>query len=405
MLTSDLVRVRLPRGGAIAPTFIKPNSKDLLETAETLVALLNDGLAERWTKGQVDQAILEAIGDRRDQKLIRGVAKIILDRCTFEVATPLPPTELREAVFLAAHAAGGVSLTSGPLGHATCDTVMLDVAQSMGMDPNDLASALYGDLPDEQRLTAFDAKEPTWLLNRYNVSLVQSVLLHATQVRIVLDEPTVPRIRQLMRWAKFYQLVHSATRDGKALVLTLDGPGSIFHQSSRYGMQLASFFPALLLQDGPWTATASVRWKRTDKELTIDPSSALVSHYRDTGNYETQVHEWFVERFKANKQTAWKLDRRVRPMDLGGRSVILPDYRLTNGDRTAYIEILGYWKKDYLNRRLEALRRHGPGNLILAVSKKMGDVAQLASEAAEVVPFAKIVPVKDVLAAAEKVAK
>ncbi|MFT6146448.1 MAG: putative nuclease of restriction endonuclease-like RecB superfamily, partial [Myxococcota bacterium] len=158
MLTSDLVRVRLPRGGIIAPTFIKPNSKDLLETAEILVGLLNDALAEGWTKGQVDQAITEAIGDRRDQKLIRGVAKIILDRCTFEVATPLPPAELREAVFLAAHAAGGVSLTAGPLGHATCDTVMLDVAQSMNMDPNDLAAALYGDLPDEQRLTAFDAR-------------------------------------------------------------------------------------------------------------------------------------------------------------------------------------------------------------------------------------------------------
>jgi predicted nuclease of restriction endonuclease-like RecB superfamily len=89
MLTSDLVRVRLPRGGIIAPTFIKPNSKDLLETAEILVGLLNDALAEGWTKGQVDQAITEAIGDRRDQKLIRGVAKIILDRCTFEVARRL----------------------------------------------------------------------------------------------------------------------------------------------------------------------------------------------------------------------------------------------------------------------------------------------------------------------------
>lgn len=405
MLTSDLVRVRLPRGGTIAPTFIKPDSKDLLEITEVLVALLTDALAETWTKGQVDQAITETIGDRRDQKLIRGVAKILLDRCTFEVATPLPPTDLREAVFRAAHAAGGVSLVAGPLGHATCDTVMLEVAESLGMDANVLSSALYGDLPNEQRLTAFDTREPVWFLNRYNVSLVQSVLLHATQVSIILDAPTVPRIRQLMRWAKFYQLVHSAKRDGKALILTLDGPGSIFHQSSRYGMQLASFFPALLLQDGPWTATATVRWKRSDKELTLDPSSKLVSHYRDTGNYETQTHQWFVERFKANKQQDWTLDRRVRPVDLGGRSVILPDYRLTCDGRTAYVEILGYWKKDYLERRIEALRRHGPGNLILAVSKKMGDVAKLASLGAEVVPFAKIVPVKDVLAAAEKVAK
>jgi len=185
----------------------------------------------------------------------------------------------------------------------------------------------------------------------------------------------------------------------------LDGPGSIFHKSSRYGMNLASFLPAVLLQDGDWTLRANVRWKRSDRELLLDKGQGLVSHYRDTGNYETQIHQWFVDRFKAQKACEWSLDRRVRPIDLGGRSVVMPDYRLTKDGRTAYLEIIGYWRKDYLQRRLEALRRHGPGNLILAVSKSLGKSTDLSVIGQEVVPFAKILQVKQVLEAAERVAQ
>lgn len=404
MLTRDLVRVRLSRDGGIHPTLISPTKDDLVDVVTQLTELVTAAHEEQWTKGALDQAITESIGDRRDQKVVRGLAKMVLDRCDFTVATPIEPVDLREQVFRAAHAAGGVSMTAGPLGHATAHSVLSDVSKSLGLSAEVLSTTLYADLPDEQRLTAYRAKPPEWFLHRYNVSLFQSVLLHATQVRVVLEDATVPRIRQLMRWAKFYELVHTAHHDGPALVLTLDGPGSIFHQSTRYGMQLANFLPALLLQDGLWSATATIRWKRSDRTLTVDHSSGLVSHYRDTGAYETRIHEWFVERFKAHKDNEWTLDRRVRPINLGGRSVVMPDYRLTCGGRTAFIEILGYWRKDYLARRVEALRMHGPGNLILAVSKKMGKSTDLSNIGAEVVPFAKIVPVKDVLAAAERVA-
>lgn len=404
MLNKELVRVKLPRGGGIEPGLIDPTRDTLVEAAEQIVAQVEAAAEEKWTRGELDEALTDAIGDRRDQKLVRGLAKLMLDRCDFETDCALPPTDLREAVFRAARAAGGVALQRGPLGRPTAADVLAEVAPALKVPTEGISDALYADLPDEQRLVHADLRSPEWLLNRYNISLVQSVLLHATQVRIVLEDAIVPRIRQLLRYAKFYELVHRAERQDKALVLTLDGPGSLFHQSTRYGKQLASFFPALPLQDGPWSLTADIRWQRSHRTLSLDHTAGLVSHYRDTGAYETRTHEWFVERFRSHNDDSWTLDRRVHPVDLGGRAVVLPDYRLRSGGRTAYLEILGYWKRDYLERRIEGLRRHGPGNLILAVSKKLGDVDQLDEIGAEVVLFSKIVPVKDVLAAAERVA-
>ncbi|MEK6237262.1 MAG: DUF790 family protein, partial [Planctomycetales bacterium] len=39
--------------------------------------------------------------------------------------------------------------------------------------------------------------------------------------------------------------------------------------------------------------------------------------------------------------------------------------------RKIYMEVFGFWRKGAIQSRLEALRRHGPQDLILAVSKEL----------------------------------
>jgi predicted nuclease of restriction endonuclease-like RecB superfamily len=237
---------------------------------------------------------------------------------------------------------------------------------------------------------------------------VQGILLRATEVRIELHRPTVPRLRQLLRHVKFHQLVHRAEREDDVLRLVLDGPASIFGQSTRYGLQLATFFPAVLLQDLPWRLEADVRWGPTKRpvKLEVGPDLGLVSHLADTGAYAPRELDWFRERFDAADVGPWGLTDRVDPIELGGRGVVLPDVGLTDGQRTAWLEIVGYWRKDWLLRRLEALRRHGPGNLILAVSRKLAvDKTVLTNLPVEVISFSEVIPVKAVLEAAERVAR
>ena len=83
----------------------------------------------------------------------------------------------------------------------------------------------------------------------------------------------------------------------------------------------------------------------------------------------------------------------------------MPDFTFRNGDRVAHMEIVGFWRKAYLDRRIEWLRAYGPGNLILAVSKRLvSDASDLAGFGGEVVPFAEVVPARQVLEAVERVA-
>lgn len=406
MLTGDLLRVRV-RGRELVPALVDPARPALQEVAGSLIELFAEAVAGGWKRAALDEEIHALIGDRRDHKLVRGLAKVLSDRAEFEVRSPMPPAELRAIVFRTARQAGPLALEAGPLGRPVAADVLAAVGEALGLDADTVAEALYADRREEERIVTCAVPDATWLLHRYNVALVQAVLLRASALELRLEGPSVPRVRQLFRHVKFHELIHHATRDDTALVVRLDGPGSLFKLSTRYGAQLAAFFPALLLQDCPWSMHAEVLWTRARhrKDLRLSSADGLRSHYRDTGAYTTRTHQWFAERFE-KLDSGWTMSDDTEPIDLGGRALVLPDVRFAKDGRTAFLEIIGFWRRDYLERRVAWLTRYGPGNLVLAVSRRLlADKDALRDFPGTVIPFAEVVPAKQVLAAIEEVAR
>jgi predicted nuclease of restriction endonuclease-like RecB superfamily len=403
MLTGDLVRVRV-KGRALVPSFVHSGQGDLLDTAQQLLSMWSQAATHQSRRRRVDAQVDELLGDRRDHKILRGFAKLLDDRSTWSSAPGLAPAELRQQVFRAARAMGPLALQSGLLERTTAPDVFASVAQELGVSPAEVADSLYGDLREEQRLEEVGVPSGAWLLDRYNVALVQALLLRATQMVIRLEDPNAPRMRQFFRYVKFHQLMHRSKRDGSTLEVTLDGPASMFRQSTRYGMQLANFFPALLLQEGVWSLEATVLWTRArhHKTLQLDHTMALRSHYRDTGAWRSRAAGHFEDRFRS-KDRSWTLHDGVEPVDLGGRDVFFPDYSLRSGEQTVHLEIVGFWRKQWLERRLEWLKKYGPGNLVIAVSTKLqGSQEALESFPGEVISFAEILSPKKVIDAADR---
>lgn len=403
MLTGDLLRVRT-RKSALVPSFLDPSDPLVQDDAEWLVELVRDGLLRAATRGELDATVASEAQVRADHKVLKGLAKVLFDRASFDVEAPVPPAELRMKVFLEAAKRGPLALSGGPLGRTTADDVLADLSAELGLAPAAIRAGLYADRKEEQRVVECDLPDAAGLVARYNTALVQSVLLKATGVEVVLEAPKAARVRQLLRYVKFHQLIHTAWREGEALHLKIDGPVSVLSQSTRYGMKLATFFPAVLLQE-KWRLTADIQWPRGKKTLELDEGCGLVSHFADRGGYTTREAEWFRERFEA-LGCDWSLEEGATPLDLGGRAVVMPDFTFRCGKRVGHLEIVGYWRKDYLQRRVELLKKHGPGNLILAVSRKLvADDSALEGFEGEVVTFAQVVPAAQVRDALEKVAR
>ncbi len=404
MLTADLVRVTV-RKGQLRPRYVDPAATALHERAEQLV-----GFYERHqglTRAELDESLDDLVGVDTEFAITRGLAKLCDDRATWETVAPIDPVELRRRVFELAAARHPVGTRRSTLHPVSRADVLEDVARELGVAPREVEVALYADLKAEQRLTSWRALDATALLHRYNVALAQGMLLRAHELRLRVAVRAPKRVRLLFRALKFHQLMHRASRDGADWVITVDGPMCLFQQSQRYGVQLANLVPSLLHLE-KWSLEADVDWHKTGQALAfrLDPSDGLVSHTRARGTWRSSEEKLLVERLAKHK-SGWRAERRAVLVDLDGRGVVVPDLVLTHppSGREALVDIVGFWRRGYLERRAGLLAEHGPPNLVLCVSRRLvaGEKAAITDDV-PVVEFAEVISIPKLVAAAEAVA-
>jgi predicted nuclease of restriction endonuclease-like RecB superfamily len=398
VLTGPLLRARR-QGDVLEPGWIVPTRRDLREVAETMIAVVSDAATRHERRGALEETLAEVGADHRARKVIDGLRKLLLDRCTFARGTEVDPAALRAAVFAAAAARPPLALPGDPLGRATAADVLAEIGPAFGLDGAGAAEALYADLEEQARLTGFDAPTPQGLLERYNLALAQGLLLKATQVRLRLTAPTVGRARQLLRWVRFCRLMATARREGADLLFDIDGPASILGPSTRYGLGLAQLLPGVALQSGPWRLDAQIAMDRLrpPARLCLTHDLGLVSPAPDTGAWQTPEQKALLERLAAQPIPGWRVLEEPAALTLRNGFVVLPDVSFAADDgRTAHLELVGFWRKAWADRHLETIVAHGPGNLGLAVSTKLAMQDSEVPSDPRVLRYATVLPVKAV---------
>ena len=234
---------------------------------------------------------------------------------------------------------------------------------------------------------------------------MQSVLIRARSLTVRLAPPRPTELRALCRAVKFHQLLAEITPQPEqpgGLLLHIEGPAALLSMNTRYGLALARFFPAVPLLSTPWELTATVPWGNRSPKLSISEKTGLHSHYRALGVWQSREALWFFARWKETVPD-WTIEEGGTPLDQGGESIVVPDYVMHRDGYTVSIEILGFWRRGSLERRLDLLRRHGPRNLIIAASRKLmqGKEVDLEGLGDAVVLFSETIPVKEVLRVAE----
>ncbi len=372
MLTADLVQARVYKG-EVRPRYIDAADPERLAVAEALIAAFAAG--EGQPRYQLDDELKELVGTGTDFLFHRALAKLLFDRSRFDTAAEADPEALREALFAAASEAYQRPHRDDerqPF-HFDREAVVAAAAAALEIEPGLLERGLYADLKDEQVLVEWKPCRPKWLLERYNVALAQGVLLRATELTVKLGAQSVRRQRELFRKIKFFQLLHRVKADGKGgYVIRLDGPMSLFKASGKYGVKMASFLPTLLHFDR-WTLEARLLWGRKRRRLRfrLSPKQGLKSTTRLLGQWQPEELAWLPEQFD-KLGSEWEISTDAELLPLGGQGVLVPDFvfRHPTGTRV-FMEVLGFWGRGIVESRLELLRRHGPENFILALSKQL----------------------------------
>ncbi len=372
MLTSDLLIYR-QNGETIVPKKLAIDDSTI-QIASDRIDCFQEYCGK--TQGELDQKLLEMEADSPDYRVKRGFCHILKSSfSTFEVIAPLEPQSLRQRVF--SEATKAISLPENR--NETLNRVAASLSKELKRQvvQQEIETGLYADLQENRILTEFDAPVVDSLIHRYNLSQVQGIFYRASNIVINAHRNDPGEYKLLFRYLKLFQLMAYIEGDSDTgFTITIDGPTSLFKASTRYGLALAKMIPALL-HVSKWSLQATLQQKDPYSgnlkigRFTLNSDRCdLVTHYPPGKPYDSMLEQSFAKSW-AKAKTPWRLEREVDLVPLPG-SVMIPDFRLVHPDgRDFLLEIVGYWRPEYLKKKFYQVRNADATNLILAVSERL----------------------------------
>ena len=375
MLPSDLL-IHRPRGDSIDAKQL-PLEEPWIVIAANLIDLFQATVGD--TQGSLNQKLQQLEGEDTDYRIKRGLAHILRSSfSTFEIVSPLDPQALRQRVFTLANAKAPSTVAT----QQHLENLARQLTQELDKDvePIHIQQGLYADLKENRILTQFDAPTPESLIHRYNLSQVQGIFYRASHVVLNLHRNDPGEYKLMFRYLKLFRLMTYIEGEAdQGFTITIDGPASLFKASTRYGLDIAKLVPAIL-HVTRWHLSATLQWKDSytktlsEKAYTLDSRCALVSHYPPGKPYDSMLESAFAERWATlvkKGKTQWQLEREVDLIPIPG-SVMIPDFRLVHPDGQVYLlEIVGYWRPDYLRKKFAQVGKSDCQNLILAISQRL----------------------------------
>ena len=368
MLTADLVRARR-RGGRIeVPPMRAAEKERALAVAEQYVA------AARAAVGHTRSAFEAACDDvpyhATDYRLVRGLRKLVRDRCVFEGRDDVDPSALRRAVFSRAAAARRALNDAEKF---ESEPVIAASAAELGLPASDIRDALFADLKENHVVRRFDAIGGAALVAAYELAQRQAVLLRAVRVVVELQRPRPRGLRLFFRRLKFHRLLYVATRlpDG-ACRIEIDGPYSLFRSVTTYGLQLALLLPALDACGPGWELDADVLWGSERRPATFHLEGEPAADAAGADERLPDEVARLVDRFRELK-TPWAVEVARELLDLPGVGLCVPDLVFVHRDtgHRVYFEVLGFWSREAVWRRVDLVQAGLPHPIVFAVSSRL----------------------------------
>ncbi|QLH05847.1 DUF790 family protein [Nitrosopumilus ureiphilus] len=377
MLSSELLRTRISRG-KIMPLFCTAdfgNGTDY-ELANKLIVLFTNAHKDRQCKGDLLQKI-GLLESEYDYKLVRGFFALLERRSVFgrlnssSIATPM---FIRQKLFEESSKQGLA------LSDSQRQDIIQQIANQMHISPDDVETIMWSDKDENLVLTQFDIISPKDLILWYNLSLFQTLLFKCTRLEFYVKGGLYWKqvLRNVKRYGLMYNLEYDSEdgNDVDSIKCVLEGPLSLFKMTDRYGISMAKLLPSIV-GTPTWKINGSIV-KRTDDgqkiysfELSNDNTKEFLRSTIDTAYqnnddarnddyvYDSSTEAAFAKRFHQHfdqhDKFGWKISREPDPLIADGKAMI-PDFLFERFGRKVYLEIVGFWTKEYLERKAAKLQ-------------------------------------------------
>lgn len=366
MLTADLVRVRTQGTELFVSDLSSKVRPRAVELARDYLDLAASHVGA--TRAELEEAFAQVETKASERKLALGLQKLVEDRLEFDVTGDEDPRALRSAVFLAAAEQRKALGDGEELDRAR---FVAEQAALHNLPADGFERALYADLRNAQILRGFSPLAPELLVDGYDLAQKQAIFLRAIDITADVRCRDPYAYRVLFRKLKFFRLLHTIEpRSDGGYRIVIDGPFRLFSASTKYGLSLALALPSLLACD-EYVIRASLRWGKERAPRTFKLEGRAQRRDQDEARLPDEVQA-VLERFVA-LDSEWDASPAADILEVRGEGLCIPDLRFVHRltGEIAYLEVLGYWSRDAVWKRVE-LARHGlASRVIFAVSSRL----------------------------------
>ena len=306
-----------------------------------------------------------------DYRLVRGLRKLVEDRCEFEVRDDVDPAALRRTVFVRAAAA---RRTVGDAERFEPEPVIAAAAAELGLPEQDVQDALFADLRENHVLVRFAAIGGSALVAAYETARKQAILLRAVRVVVTLGAAGCARSAPVLLAAEVPPAAarrHAAARrrlphrDRRAVQ-----PVPVGHDLRPAVGAAASRSRRLRSRLGASTPT-SCGDPSGGPRRSISLARRLRTRFATTNGLPDEVAR-LVDRFRELK-TPWTVEIAHALLELPGVGLCVPDLVFTHRDtgHRVHFEVLGFWSREAVWRRVDLVNAGLPQPIVFAVSSRL----------------------------------
>lgn len=447
MLSSDLLRTKISKN-TITPLFCSLDfgNNTSYELANKLVTFFENTHKNQSSKGELLQKI-SLLESECDFKLVRGLFTLLERRSIFEsgIDSQISPKTIRQKLFKES------SVQGFALSDAHRQNIIQKISDQNDLSTNDVEKIMWADMEENLILKKFNFINPKYLLLWYNLSLAQTLLFRCTAMEFFVEGGLYWKqvLRNVKRYGLMYNLdqqYNESQKDPNSINCTLEGPLSLFKMTDKYGTSMAKLLP-WIIKAPVWRINGSIIRKNDEgskiykfemsssgknkaseflqpiSEILFSDDDSKINNSQlnnptkspeDDFTFDSLLEKNFEKLFLQyfSKKDDWKISREPNPLIVDGKAMI-PDFLFERFGKKVYFEIVGFWTKEYLERKAAKLRVIFDKNrqkkqdiyLIVGVNSDLAcsEIESISDD--YVFVFKKDVPLKPILKHLEKIDK
>jgi uncharacterized protein len=330
-----------------------------------------------------------------------------------KIITKLNPIDIRRMVFQES-ALNNIAVTDNKRYE-----ILNKVSCKLNTDIETIIILMWSDLEENTTIYNYYSLDPKLLLLYYNISLIQTLLFNCLRIEIKINsnksvgllwKGILKEIKKLglMYWLET-DINNTNNNNKNDLICTVEGPLTIIKLTEKYGNSIAKLIPSIFKAPN-WSIKADIlRISRSGnktiynfeiseqshsdkistkilekmqedqnkqqimnnekafkekKDLSYENkvinkdeiffNSELDNNYNNIVSYDSNIEKIFAEKFELFN-TGWLIEREPEPLITKFKTAFIPDFNLSKYQNKVLVEIIGFWTKEYLERKIQKI--------------------------------------------------